>query len=84
MATKFQKRKSTVKSSLTRIFTQIEMQEAVDPNRRDPGVLEHLQELLVGAETSYSNNYNTLDVVSAVEEHAYADFETSANDSRPH
>ena len=82
MATKFWKRKSTVKSSLTRILTQIETQEAVDPNRRDPGVLERLQELLVAAETAYADNHNMLEVVSAGEEQAYADFVTSANDSR--
>ena len=35
MATKFRKRKSTVKSSLTMILAQIETQEAVDPNWRD-------------------------------------------------
>ena len=81
MATKFRKRKSTVKSSLTRILTQIETQEAVDPNRRDPGILEHLQELLVGAETAYADNHNMLEVVSAEEEQAYADFVMSANDS---
>ena len=61
---------------------QTETQEAVDPNRRDPGILECLQELLVGAETAYTNNYNMLEVVSAEEEQAYADFLTSANDSR--
>ena len=64
------------------ILTQIEMQEAVDPNRRDPGVLEHFQELLIGAESAYADNYNTLEVVSAEEEQAYVDFEMSANDSR--
>ena len=82
MATEFRKRKSTVKSILTRILTQIETQEAVDPNWRDPSILEHLQELLVGAETAYADNHNTLEVVSAEEEHAYTDFVTSANDSR--
>ena len=64
------------------ILTQIEMQEAVDPNRQDSGVLEHCQELLIGAETAYANNYNTLEVVSAEEEQAYVDFETLGNDSR--
>ena len=39
------------------ILAQIETQEAVDPNRRDPGVLEHLQELLIGAETAYADNW---------------------------
>ena len=81
MATKFRKRKSTVKSSLTRILTQIETQEAVDPNRQDPGVLVRLHELLVGAETAYADNHNMLEVVSAEEEQAYTDFITSANDS---
>ena len=66
------------------ISTQIKAQEAADPNRRDPGVLEHLQELLIGAETAYADNYNTLEVVSAEEEQAYVDFKTSANDSRAH
>ena len=56
--------------------------EVVDSNRRDPGVLEHFQELLIGAETAYADNYNTLEVVSAEEEQAYVDFEKSANDSR--
>ena len=37
------------------ILTQIKTQEAADPNRRDPGVLEHLQELLIGAETAYAD-----------------------------
>ena len=63
------------------ISTQIKTQEAAYPNRQDPGVLEHLQELLIGAETAYADNYNTLEVVSAKEEQAYVDFETSANDS---
>ena len=55
--------------------------EAVGPNRRDPGVLEHFQELLIGTETAYADNYNTLEVVSAEEEQSYVDFEKSANDS---
>ena len=66
------------------ISTQIKAQEAADPNRRDPGFLEHLQELLIGAETAYADNYNTLEVVSAEEEQAYVDFKTSANDSCAH
>ena len=82
MATKIRKRKSTVKSSLTIIMTQIKRQEAAEPNRRDSGVLEHIKELLIGAETAYADNYNTLEVVSAEEEQAYVDFETSANESR--
>ena len=49
MATKFWERKSTVKSSLTMILTQIKTQEAADPKLWDPGILEHLQELLIGA-----------------------------------
>ena len=64
------------------ILTQIETQEAVDPNRRDPGVLKHFQELLIGAATAYTDNYNTLEVVSAEEEQDYMDFEMLANDSR--
>ena len=52
------------------ISTQIKTQEAADPNRRDPGILEHLLKLLIGAETAYADNYNTLEVVSAEEEQA--------------
>ena len=63
------------------ILTHIKTREAAGPNRRDPDILEHLQELLIGAETAYADNYNTLEVVSAEEEQAYVDFETSA-DSR--
>ena len=54
-----------VKRSFTRILTQIETQEAIDPNRRNPGVLERPQELLVAAETAYTDNYNIVEVVSA-------------------
>ena len=50
------------------ILTQIKTQEAADPNRRDQGVLKHLQELLIGAETAYADNYNTSEVVSVEEE----------------
>ena len=37
---------------------------------------------MIGAETAYADNYNTLEVVLAEEEHAYMDFKTLANDSR--
>jgi len=56
-------------------MSQIETQKAVDPTQWDPGILEHLLELLVGAKTACGDNNNTLKCcLSIEEEQAYLDF----------
>ncbi len=79
MATsEYRKRRSTAKSSLTKVITQ----ESIEPSHRDRYTLDHLSELLQRAEDVYTINYESLESPSTEEENYYHDFTKLADDAR--
>ncbi len=83
MATsEYRKRRSTAKSSLTKVITLIQTQESIEPSHRDRYTLDHLSELLQRAEDAYTINYESLESPSTEEENYYHDFTKLADDAR--